>query len=249
MGFAAVGLVLYYFSYRYNLLFVIKPKLDTRGEAYTLALQHLLTGVYISELALVGISSLQGATGPGIMIGVLFFVTILYHYLTNRYLAPLEKNLLPAELAHGYENGEGEGESTGLLSSAEEGESNIQRLGDRAHIPQRITGPLSRFFEPHIFATYKSVHAWLREDEDFHDLEEEDDGPDDEQAKKAYLNPALTSKTPVIWLPKDEIGASGNEVRENEEVGLRASDKGAWVDEGSGKVCWDEEGEFGDVPI
>jgi hypothetical protein len=254
LGFAAVGLALYYFSYRYNLLFVIQPKTDTRGEAYALALQHILTGVYISELALVGIFGLQGATGPGIMVGVLLAITILYHYLTNLYLAPLEKDLIPAELAHEYEHTGGD-ESTALLSSAEEGQADndspttIQRLGQRAHVSQKIVGPFARFFEPHVFASYKAMQSWLREDEQgFQDLDEEDEKPSEDQLKKAYLNPALTSSTPVIWLPRDAHGVSKNEVRENEEAGLKASDKAAWIDEENGRVYWDEQ-KFDEVPI
>lgn len=253
-----MGLGLYYFSYRYNLLFVIQPKIDTRGVAYTLALQHLLTGVYIAELALIGLCGLKSATGPGIMIGVLILITILYHHLTNLYLAPLEKDLLPVELTHEYEGTTGD-ETTALLSSAEEGRADdgdgspsyIQRLGRQARVPQRISGPLSRFFEPHVFATHRAIQSWLREDEQaFHDLDD-DGGPEydgEEELRKAYLNPALTSSTPVIWLPRDRIGASGNEVRENEEAGLKASDKAAWIDEGNGRVYWDEQN-FDEVPL
>jgi calcium permeable stress-gated cation channel len=50
MGFAAIGLALFYFSYRYMLLYTVQPKLDTKGSSYTLALEHLLTGVYLAEL-------------------------------------------------------------------------------------------------------------------------------------------------------------------------------------------------------
>jgi len=188
------------------------------------------------------------------MIGVLFIITVLYHYLTNQYLSPLEKDLIPAELAHEYEHSGGD-ESTALLSSAEEGRNNddspstIQRLGQRAHVPQRIVGPFSHFFEPRVFASYKAMQSWLREDEQgFQDLDEEEEKPSEDKLKKAYLNPALTSATPVIWLPRDAGGASKNEVRENEEAGLKASDKAAWVDEENGRVYWDEQN-FDEVPI
>ncbi|KAI1082420.1 DUF221-domain-containing protein [Whalleya microplaca] len=250
LGFAAIGLSLYYFSYRYNLLFVIQPKMDTKGLAYTLALQHLLTGVYIAELALLGLFGLRKATGPSIITAVLFVITVIYNVLMNKYMAPLEK-FMPTDLATSTARGE---ESTALLSSAEEGHahgtSHIQRLGERAHVPstvaQNIVNPLARFFEPQVFASYDAMRSWLREG-DFYDSENDVPEYKAEDLEKAYLNPVLTSPTPLIWLARDEMGVSQNEVGENEEQGLRASDQGAWVDE-KGKVRWSVE-DFDQLPV
>ncbi|KAH9899068.1 hypothetical protein F4778DRAFT_742028 [Xylariomycetidae sp. FL2044] len=247
-GFATIGLGLYYFSYRYNLLYVIQPKIDTRGKAYTLALQHLLTGVYIAELALVGIFGLNKATGPSIMAAVLFLLTILCNVLMNRYLASLE-DFLPADLSTASER---EDETTPLLSSAEEGNtqrsSHIQRLGQQAHVSphvaQHVVDPLARFLEPDVFASYEAMRSWIRDgDFDEDDVEEYKE----DLLQKAYLNPALTSATPVVWLAKDQLGASQNEVRENEDQGVKASDEGAWLDE-KAKVRWTVD-DFHKVPI
>ncbi|KAL7619550.1 phosphate metabolism protein 7 [Parahypoxylon ruwenzoriense] len=250
LGFAAIGLSLYYFSYRYNLLFVIQPKVDTKGRAYTLALQHLLTGVYIAELSLIGLFGLRRATGPSIITAVLFIATAIYNALMNKYLDPLE-NFLPADLTTLSENN---GESAPLLSSIEEGReqttSHIQRLGQHAHVPpsiaQRVLDPLARFFEPQVFASYQAMRSWLRDGGEY-DNEEDIPAYTEEQLKKAYLNPALTSPTPLIWLARDQMGVSRNEVAENEQNGLKASDQGAWLDE-KGRVKWSVD-DFGKVPI
>ncbi|KAI2603260.1 DUF221-domain-containing protein [Hypoxylon fragiforme] len=250
LGFAAAGLSLYYISYRYNLLFVIQPKIDTKGQAYTLALQHLLTGIYIAELSLFGLFVMRTSTGPSIIIVILLIVTVLYNVLMNKYLAPLEQ-FLPADLTARSEGGD---EGAPLLASAEEGQANtishIQRLGQQAHIPQtvaeRVLDPIARFFEPQFFASYNAMRAWLQEGGSF---EDEDDVQEysEEQLRSAYLNPALTSKTPLIWLAKDPMGASKVEISENEQNGLKASDEGAWLDE-KGKVKWSVE-DFSEVPI
>ncbi|KAI8964160.1 DUF221-domain-containing protein [Daldinia sp. FL1419] len=250
LGFAAIGLGLYYFSYRYNLLFVIQPKIDTKGQAYTLALQHLLTGVYIAELSLLGLFSLRRAAGPSILAGLLFIVTILYNVLTNKYLAPLE-HFLPADLAATVERDD---ETTPLLASAEEGQahatSHIQRLGQHAHIPksvaQRILDPIARFFEPQVFTSYQAMRSWLQ-DGDL--LNGEEDIPEytEDQIRNAYLNPALTSPTPLIWIARDPMGVSQNEITENEKHGLKASDQGAWLDE-RGRLRWSSQ-ELEEVPI
>ncbi|KAI1377913.1 DUF221-domain-containing protein [Hypoxylon crocopeplum] len=250
LGFAAIGLSLYYFSYRYNLLFVIQPKIDTKGKAYTLALEHLLTGVYIAELSLLGLFSLRTATGPSVIMAILLVLTVLYNVLMNKYLSPLEQ-FLPADL---ISTSEGGGESTPLLSSAEEGRSqltsHIQRLGQQAHLPRtfvdHVLEPIGRFFEPQVFASYQAMRSWLQDGGDF---ESEEDVPEytEEQVQKAYLNPALTSPTPLIWLAKDPMGVSKNEIAENEQHGLKTSDQGAWLDE-KGRVKWSVQ-DFGDVPI
>ncbi|KAI1326558.1 DUF221-domain-containing protein [Xylariaceae sp. FL0255] len=243
LGFAAAGLGLYYFSYRYNLFYVIQPKVDTRGHAYTLALQHLLTGVYISELALIGFCGLRQAKGPTIIVTVLFAVTIVYNVLTNRFLSPLEE-FLPADLVS---EEEGRDETTPLLSRAEEGNSHSEQSNQAAQISKHIVGPVARFFKPHVHASYEAMKAWIQ-DGDHYDIEEMEAPHYKEQdMEKGYLHPALTSRTPLIWLPRDKLGASENEVSENEDAGLKASDAGAWLDE-KGNVCWTVL-EFNKVPV
>jgi hypothetical protein len=230
------------------LLFTVQPKVDTKGHCYTLALQQILTGVYIAELCLIGLFSLRNATGPLIMIAVLFVATAIFNFTTNRWFAPLEQ-FLPADLALESENDE---QAPLLLSSAEEGEadalrntqSNIQRLSNRARVPSKVVAPIAEFLQPHIFASHTAMKAWLREG-DF----DADDAPEysEEDVKKAYLHPAYTSKTPVVWLAKDSMGVSKNEAQENESAGIKCSDQGAWIDE-EGSLKWSVD-DFDEIPI
>ena len=230
------------------LLYTVQPKIDTKGHCYTLALQQILTGIYIAELCLLGLFSLRKATGPSIMVVLLLITTALFNYTTNRYFAPLEQ-FLPADLALGSDDDE---EQAPLLSSAEEGEADalhnaerhIHSLSSRARVPPHIISPVARFLQPHIFASHTAMKAWLR-DGDF----DEDDAPEysDDDLKKAYLNPAYTSKTPVIWLAKDEVGVSENEAKENEEKDLKCTDQGAWIDE-KGELKWSVD-DFEEVPV
>lgn len=224
----------------------MQPKIDTKGHAYTLSLQHILTGIYIAELCLIGIFGLRGATGPSIMLVVLLIATAIFNYTTNRYFAPLEQ-YLPADLALESEDDE----QSPLLSSAEEGESGavqhaesrLSRISERTHVPKHVISPLARFLQPHVFASYTVMKNWIR-DGDFDDEEPE---YSEEDLKKAYLNPAFTSKTPLVWLAKDSIGVSKNEISECENVGLKASDGGAWVTS-DGKVKWSVDS-FEEIPI
>jgi hypothetical protein len=228
-------------------LYTAQPKIDTKGHAYTLSLQQILTGVYLAELCLIGLFSLREATGPLIILVVLFITTVIFNYTTNRYFAPLEQ-YLPADLALEAEDDE----QAPLLSTAEEGESEalehaearIDRVSERTRVPSRVVTPVARFLQPHVFGSHTALKAWLR-DGDFDEDEEPQYSEDD--VKKAYLNPAFTSTTPVVWLAKDSIGVSKHEVSENEKSGLKATDQGAWVT-GDGKLKWSVDN-FEEVPV
>ncbi|KAF1913984.1 hypothetical protein BDU57DRAFT_480761 [Ampelomyces quisqualis] len=247
LGFAAIGLAIFYYSYRYQLLYTVQPKVDTKGHCYTLALQQILTGVYIAELCLFGLFSLRKATGPTIMIAILFVATVVFNYTTNRYFAPLEQ-YLPADLALESEDDE----QAPLLSAAEEGEadalhnteSGIERLSSRSYVPSKVVTPVAQFLQPHIFASHTAMKAWLR-DGDF----DPDDVPEysEEDVRKAYLNPAYTSKTPIVWLARDSMGVSKNETQENESAGLECSDQGAYIDE-KGDLKWSVD-DFEEIPV
>jgi len=257
LGFAAVGLILYYLSYRYNLLFTMSPSIDTKGHAYTLALQHLLTGIYIAELALIGLFSLDTATGPAIMLALLLIATVIFNYIMNKHFEPYEQ-FLPAALVREAENSNGGDEQTPLLSSAEEGrldavsesDSHVQRLISQArpHVPSRILSPLERFFEPRFYASHAAVKKWLA-DGDW----DEDAAPQysEEQIKTAYLNPVFKSHETLIWLPRypeADGKVSKQEAQELQGHGIEANDSGAWVEKKTGKVKI-AENDLSRVPI
>ncbi|KAL5119525.1 hypothetical protein ACEQ8H_002590 [Pleosporales sp. CAS-2024a] len=247
LGFAAIGLALFYYSYRYQLLYTNQPKVDTKGHCYTLALQQMLTGIYIAELCLFGLFTLRNATGPSIMIAILFVATIIFNYTTNRYFGPLEQ-FLPADFALEF----GNDEQAPLLSAAEEGEAdalrnteaNVERLTNRARIAKKVVTPVAQFLQPQIYASHTAMKEWLL-DGDF----DAEDAPkySEDELKKAYLNPVYTSKTPLVWLARDSMGTSKNEHQENESAGIKCSDQGAWIDE-NGKLKWSTD-DFEEVPI
>lgn len=235
------------------LLFTTQPKLDTKGKCYTLALQQILTGVYIAELSLIGLFGLREATGPSVVLAVLLVATIVYHGLMNRYFAPLER-FLPADI-EGAGEGEGEeerenrsSEQTPLLAQAqaqaqaEEGQSPTQ------HLHHHVQAARQTLIHPLLSTSHRSVARWLTSHPDFSALTVP--AYSEQQLRTAYLNPALESRTPVVWLPRDRMGVSGVEVRECEALGLEASDEGAWVD-GRGRVggVWMEgEGDWAEIP-
>ncbi|KAI2621344.1 DUF221-domain-containing protein [Xylaria nigripes] len=247
LGFAAAGLSLYYMSYRYNLFYVMQLKIDTKGQAYTAALQHLLTGVYIAELVLIGFFSLRAAKGPMTIAGLLFVVTILYHVVTNRYMSPLEK-ALPTELNSPAEKID---ETTPLLSRVEEGQdSNAHQEGQSAHAPSpvaEVSKLMAWFLNSRVFDFSKYMRPGLLHVNDYNIEEREVPEYTKEDLERAYLHPALTSRTPMVWMARDKMGASQVAVRDMEECGLKASDEGAWLDERR-RVQFNEQ-DFEKLPV
>lgn len=91
---------LFWVVYRYNTLYVNKFKIDTGGLLFPTAVNQLYTGVYVMELALIGLFFLvrdeqDNASGKsqGIIMIVVLFLTIAYQFLLNQAYSPLFRYL------------------------------------------------------------------------------------------------------------------------------------------------------------
>ncbi|ERT02550.1 uncharacterized protein SPSK_04914 [Sporothrix schenckii 1099-18] len=99
LGWACLGMAFFYFAYRYNVLFVTDTQIDTRGLIYPRALKQLMTGVYLSEICMIG---LFGASVAPIQLAlqVVFLVfTVLFHISLVSALDPLLYNMPQSLLA------------------------------------------------------------------------------------------------------------------------------------------------------
>lgn len=242
LAFATVGLTLYYISYRYNLLYVCLSKIDTQGQVYVRALKQMPTGVYLAELALIGLFSARKATIQTILMVVLLVITAALNLVLDRTLRPLElylgvDTLQAAEVPLlAEEDNVSPSDEVALHMSAHNRRLGINKLG---------TGPataLSHFFDSFIQSARSEVEGWLA----IPDREDDSPAPSEDELANAYENPTFTSKTPKIWLPRDQAGVSRDEIAENEEVGIATTDEAAEIDE-NGKLWYDRE--FENVPI
>lgn len=93
LAWATVAMGLFYFAWRYNILFVTDTKIDTRGQIYPRALKQLFTGIYLSELCLIGLFGASVAIGPLVLMVIFLIFTILFHVSLNSALNPLLYNL------------------------------------------------------------------------------------------------------------------------------------------------------------
>jgi hypothetical protein len=89
LGWAAVAMALFYFAWRYNVLFVTDTEIDTRGLIYPRALKQLFTGVYLAEICMIGLFGASVAIGPLVLMVIFLIFTVLFHISLNSALNPL----------------------------------------------------------------------------------------------------------------------------------------------------------------
>lgn len=242
IGFAAIGVFIYYLSYRYSLLYVRQTKVDTKGEAYNRALKQMPAGLYLAELCLIGLFGARKAAVQTTLVLVLLVITAVANLLLDRVLRPLELYLgvdkwteqesLLTEDHHTDRNDEAAPHAT----------SHEVRLGIKK-LPYPLPRRLSDLFDSIISAARERASSVLLESRsasnDPVELDEDD-------IARAYLAPSFTSKSPKLWIPKDKLGVSKEEIDHNKAVGIETIDDAAEIDE-DGRLHWDHN--FENVPI
>ncbi|KAF2396576.1 DUF221-domain-containing protein [Trichodelitschia bisporula] len=214
--FAAIGLYLFYFAYRYNLLYVYSTGVDTRGLVYPRALQQLFVGMYIAEICLLGLFATRldkkGTIGPFVMMILLVIFTALYNVGLNSAITPLLR-YLPKTLE--------DEERSALLESDAPGET----LEDQPP-PRKKPGIVAKFLKPHVYCDYATMRRLVPA------LVTESDDVDEGLVRDAYLPPSVWTDTPRLVVPRDEGGVSAREVADStsQVKGLWMSDEGATLD-------------------
>ncbi|KAF2729287.1 DUF221-domain-containing protein [Polyplosphaeria fusca] len=241
LGFAVVGMSLIYIAFRYNFLYTYEANIDTKGAAYQRALQQLTTGVYISELCLIGLFAIavadnRAAIGPLVIEAVMLGATIVFHFILRQALKHHETRVAysdPVPTPHSHiEDGVGQTDGAGMPTEklATNGSSTVEPPK-----PTRIPGFVARIINPE-----KNSVANLSKslDQFYHKAQEP---LPIEIQKRAYFNPAVTSPTPILWIVKDEMGISEREVRDTSKAvnGLTITDQQATFNE-KNKVAWKE---------
>jgi hypothetical protein len=213
LAFAFIGLFLVYQAYRYNLMFVYYIDIDTKGLVFPRALQHLLTGIYLAEICMIGLFSVKAAIGPLIIMAMFAILTILAHISLNEALSPL-MTFLPRSL------------------DTEEEEIQANADAEAAYI-HAITrrGRVWKWFHPNLYKDYADLRRKVRRDIvriQYSEKELED----------AYYEPGITSPTPRLWIPRDAGGVSEQEIRQTSDI-IPISNQGAHLDD-KNKIQWDK---------
>ena len=234
LGFATIGLYLFYFAYRYNLLYVNTAEVDTKGLVYPRALQHILVGCYLSMICLIGLFGIQAAPGPLVLMVILLIFSILYHVSLNQALNPLlyylprsleaeEESLVQAEEGAMQSRAEGHGnsfEKSGVNGSRG---AAITDKGLPTPPPHKKPNMFAKFFRPDLYTDYATMRRLVPRDfAPIHYPEE--------IAREAYHHPAITDRPPLLWIPRDAAGVSRQECAHTSQV-IPMTDEGAYLDD------------------
>ncbi|KAF0327437.1 duf221 domain-containing protein [Colletotrichum asianum] len=98
LGFATAGFSCIYLVYKYNLMYVSSASIDTRGLVYPRALMHLLVGLYLATICLIGLFVLREAYIPMVLMVAFLVFTALVHISLREAVSPLLYNI-PRALA------------------------------------------------------------------------------------------------------------------------------------------------------
>jgi hypothetical protein len=224
----------FYFAYRYNILFVTDSQIDTKGLIYPRALQQLLTGVYLSEICLIGLFAIATAIGPLILMVAFLIFTLLFHMSLNSALDPLLYNL-PKSL-------EAEEEALrGQLEAGTNGDAELKDGAKNGNVTELVEAPhkkpnfFAKFLHPEIYSDYATLRRLVP-----HGLLDVDHMYEEAVEENAYFPPSVTSEAPLLWVPRDEGGISRQEVAHTSKV-IPITDEGSGFDE-KNKLVWDPEG-------
>jgi len=251
LGFATIGFSLIYVAFRYNFLYVYETNLDTKGEAYQKALRQLMTGIYLSEICLIGLFAIATAeniqaVGPLAIMCLLLFLTLVFQFTLKFALKHEEARLAYTDPspAHGsVTNGHHE---DGMHTQNGEKVHTTDATPSYAPKPTRMPGFLAKMFNPE----KNSIHNLSASLDQFYHHPQEPLPM--EIQKRAFFNPSVTSPTPVIWIVKDDMGISKREIRDTQKTvpGLVITDEQATFNE-KGKVYWKgvEDGHSREAPV
>ncbi|KAI1268899.1 DUF221-domain-containing protein [Xylariaceae sp. FL1019] len=232
LGFSTIGMSLFYLAWRYKVFFVTDTKIDTRGLIYPRALKQLFTGIYIAELSMIGLFGTSAAIGPAILQLIFLIFTILFQLTINSALDPLLYNL-PRTLAEEeiqrlkntkYGNGE-KADGHGQLKNG----SAPNRTADGKKI-----NFFTKFLKPWAYCDYET----LRQLVPVNNIDV-DNLYDERTVRDAYYPPSVSSSTPLLWIPEDQMGISKQEIRDTPQL-ISITDEGCTLTD-KNKLAWDTE--------
>ncbi|KAM4065632.1 calcium-dependent channel, putative phosphate domain-containing protein [Hirsutella rhossiliensis] len=237
LGWSTIALALFYFAFRYNIIFVSEATVDTQGLIYPRALKQLFAGIYVAETCMIGLFSISKAAGPAALMAVLLIFTILFQTTMFKKIDPLlyglpcsvlteeqtiEVNNLEAAVGDGSHGANGK---PATLNKAQCSGSGVEKKGNF----------LMKFFKPWVCADLATLRTMVPAEEDmgFEQVHT------NEIEATAYLPPSVTSKTPMLWIPADSAGVSKQEVALTSKV-APTTDEGATIDE-KNKINWETD--------
>ncbi|KAG7408789.1 putative membrane protein [Fusarium oxysporum f. sp. rapae] len=214
---------LFYVAYRYNVLYVAKADVDTRGLIYLQALKELLSDVYLAEICLVGMLIVSKAARPAFLMAVLLALLakipnpLLYSVPPS---LQFQDNLIDRSQPQNEEDGQAQN-GVGPNSTVASKSKLTSKLGARATGGDRKKATsVSKWLKAWIYADYATVGQLMHH--------EDRKGLEHHQVAElhAYFPPSVTSRAPFLWVTAvGDAGISKQEIFHMEEA-MPISNKG-----------------------
>lgn len=243
LGFATIAFYLLYLANRYNLLFVLNAQIDTKGLIYPRALKQTTTGAYLSIVCLIGLFGISAAIGPLILMIILLIFLILFHTSLNAAIAPLliylpkslqveEDSLLGVEDGYGPSVGKNEAHIGAAARHIDSESPADTGKGHSLPAPHAKPNLFTKWLHPEIYSDYQTLRRLVPRG--FPEITY-----DPIVERDAYYHPAIASQTPLLWIPRDSMGISRQEVQHTSRV-IPITDEDATLDE-KNRLTWNEE--------
>jgi hypothetical protein len=192
--------------------------------------------------------SARGGHGPAKLMLLLLFLTVVYQVYLNLILTPLtttlSDDLMAANEQQALEQANEDGASVPIDPETQDVQPNLpfpQPSNNKSLNSIALHFKRGGLFAPFLFNGNKSQYPALRRQ--LWDAFPGRPAPEIPQdlLKHAYHHPAITAQAPKLWLVRDELGVSKQEIKENASMGIEVSDEAARFDGHKGKVVWDED--------
>lgn len=241
--FASVAFLLMLIAYSHNLTYVFAESADSRGVHYPMALKNLFTGIYIGQIGLLGLFIIGKGWGPIVLQAILLGFTIFAHVHIDQAfgrlldvipidcMKPLDgvsqtvsckepseyrtkvldrKHNIKSTDALVEEHEEHKEVVRDLEESVAYGDSLVPVLADRDFKTTDSKNPIIRYLRPDVYLNFR--HAKRMMPAMYNIAEEEPDN------KHAFDQPVISAQMPTLWIPKDPMGWSTQEIELNKGV-------------------------------
>jgi len=246
-GFACATFFMFYQLYKYLFLYVYQQPTttDTGGLFYPKAFQHVLTGLYVQQICLCALFFLatdsnghHSSVAEGALMVVLIVITAGFHIILDNSYGPLLKALPLSLQDRTYTplvidpSGKSRADSSSAAAHADadvpEDEEKEEKEGSSSSPYQK-----KRF-------SVSSDDEIKNNDEKLAEQKLTKDAPDiaaqeEEFETYGFAHPAVSRPQRVVWIPKDTLGLTEEEVKGCKEAKVKVGFRNAKLDE-TGKV-------------
>ncbi|CAM1502355.1 Fc.00g043390.m01.CDS01 [Cosmosporella sp. VM-42] len=219
-AFAIISFSLLWLAHRYTMVYAARFEHDSGGVLYPRAINQTFVGIYTLELCVAGLFFMvedQNATRSCTTHGGALLLTIAYQVLLNLVFSPLFRSL-PITLEDEAVLRD-EAFRRAQEAATRESTDRFEHRGPavRGAISEKLkrneAGSSTRL--PRSFIQEEAIRdALYRDSAD--EMKDLDPQSRDSLTCQAFQHKALRSRPPVVWIPRDDLGISEDEIRQTE---------------------------------